>query len=149
MQGVATPLTERKCQNMFVDFLNLFQDPASFFRALPLWVFFALPHAVNLVFLLVVWVASLRVTNASLAKGTEEDVVLFFEGIMLFLVGMWCFMCVDILVFIWSDGIFEANGVAPGGGVVVGRGIWLVLALISTLIAVYCSVAIRKRAYRR
>ena len=134
---------------MFVDFLNLFQDPANFFRTLPLWVFFALPHAVNLVFLFVVRVVSLRVTSASLPDGTEEDVALFFEGIMLFLVGMWCFMCVDVLVFIWSDGIFEANGVTPGGGVAVGSGIWLTLALISTFIAVHFSVAIRKRAYRR
>lgn len=114
-----------------------------------MWAFFALPHAVNLVFLFVVWVASLRVTSASIPEGTEEDVVLFFEGIMLFLVGMWCFMCVDALVFIWSDGIFELNGVVPGGGVAVGRGIWLILALISTFIAVHFSVAIRKRAYRR
>lgn len=134
---------------MFVDFLNLFQDPANFFRTLPLWAFFALPHAVNLVFLFIVWVVSLRTTNASLPEGTEEDVVLFFEGIMLFLVGMWCFMCIDILVFIWSDGIFELNGVVPGGGVVVGRGIWLILAVGSTLATVYCSVAIRKNAYRR
>ena len=83
------------------------------------------------------------------AKATKDEEYDDEEAWMNALVGMWCFMCVDILVFIWSDGIFEANGVAPGGGVVVGRGIWLVLALISTLIAVYCSVAIRKRAYRR
>jgi hypothetical protein len=134
---------------MFVDFLNLFQDPAGFFRSLPLWVFFAIPHVFNLLFLFVVWVVNLRTTSDSLPEGTSEDVALFFDGITVSLSCMVCFVAIDMPTLYLSMGIFEANGVVPGGGVAVGYGIWLVLAVVSTLITVYCSVAIRKHAYRR
>lgn len=133
---------------MFVDFLNLFQDPANFFRTLPLWVFFALPHAFNLLFLFVVWVANLRTTSDSLPEGTSEDVALFFDGIIIFLGCMAYFVAIDMPALFLSKGIFEANGVAPGGGVAVGYGIWLMLAVTSTVTTAY-SIAIRKNAYRR
>lgn len=134
---------------MFVDFLNLFQDPANFFRTMPLWGFFALPHVFNLLFLFVVWVANLRTTSDSLPEGTSEDVALFFDGIAIFLGCMACFVAIDMPALFLSKGIFEANGVAPGGGVAVGYGIWLILAVASMLATARYGVAIRKRAYRR
>lgn len=134
---------------MFIDFLNLFQDPANFFRTLPLWAFFTLPHMFNLLFLFVVWVANLRTTSDSLPEGTSEDVVLFFDGIGIFLGCMAYFVAIDMPALFLSRGIFEANGVAPGGGVAVGYGIWLILAVASMLATARYSVTIRKHAYRR
>lgn len=134
---------------MFIDFLNLFQDPANFFRTLPLWAFFALPHVFNLLFLFVVWVANLRTTSDSLPEGTSEDVALFFDGIGLSLGCMALLVAIDLPALFLSSGIFEANGVAPGGGVAVGYGIWLLLAVASMLATARYSVAIRKHAYRR
>lgn len=101
---------------MFVDFLNLFQDPANFFRTMPLWAFFALPHVFNLLFLFVVWVANLRTTSDSLSEGTSEDVALFFDGIVIFLGCMAYFVAIDMPALLLSKGIFEVNGVTPGGG---------------------------------
>ena len=134
---------------MFTDFLNLFQDPTKFFGTMPLWVFFALPHAFNLLFLFGVWVASLRVSRDSLPEGTSEEVALFLEGIVLFFGCMAVFVAIDLPALFLSSGIFEANGVIPGGGVAVGYGIWLILAVASMLVTARYSVAIRKRAYRR
>lgn len=134
---------------MFVDFLNLFQDPANFFRTMPLWAFFALPHVFNLLFLFGVWVTSLRVSKDSLPEGTSEEVALFFDGIALFLGCMILFVAIDMPALFLSRGIFEASGVAPGGGVAVGYGIWLILAVASMLATARYSVTIRKRAYRR
>lgn len=134
---------------MFVDFLSLFQDPANFFRTMPLWAFFALPHVFNLLFLFGVWVTSLRVSKDSLPEGTSEEVALFFDGIGLFLGCMVLFVAIDMPALFLSRGIFEASGVAPGGGVAVGYGIWLILAVASMLATARYSVTIRKRAYRR
>lgn len=134
---------------MFVDFLNLFQDPANFFRTLPLWAFFALPHVFNLLFLFVMWVANLRTTSDSLPEGISEDAALFFDGIVIYLGCMAYFVTIDMPALFLSGGIFEANGVAPGGGVAVGYGIWLMLAVASAVATACYSIMIRKNAYRR
>lgn len=149
MQAIVAPLTERKCRDMFVDFLNLFQDPANFFRTMPLWAFFALPHVFNLLFLFVVWVANLRTTSDSLPEGTSEDVALFDDGIVIFLGCMVYFVAINMPALLLSKGIFEVNGVVPGGGVAVGYGIWLMLAVTSMVATAIYSIAIRKNAYRR
>lgn len=103
----------------------------------------------NLLFLFVVWVANLRTTSDSLPEGASEDVALFFDGIIIFLGCMACFVAIDMPALFLSKGIFEANGVAPGGGVAVGYGIWLMLAVTSTVTTARYSIAIRKNAYRR
>ncbi len=93
--------------------------------------------------------ANLRTTSDSLPEGTSEDVALFFDGIIIFLGCMAYFVAIDMPALFLSKGIFEANGVAPGGGVAVGYGIWLMLAVTSTVTTARYSIAIRKNAYRR
>ena len=91
----------------------------------------------------------MRVSKDSLPEGTSEEVALFFDGIVLFLGCMVLFVAIDMPALFLSKGIFEANGVAPGGGVAVGYGIWLMLAVTSTVTTARYSIAIRKNAYRR
>lgn len=120
---------------MFIDFINLFSDPNSFIKSLPVWAFFIAPHIPAVAYLTALYALFKIPTIQKVANNA-----LVFFMLFLYLLISWSGAA------FWghySRGVLEYHGAIPDSfSVVLGYTLWYVFTILVMLAGVAIQTAI-------